>query len=151
MGHQISAIITRDNVDLSKAKEFDLCIIETVQNVKIIPLDPYHSDYWTEKLELDITDDSDIILDCETTRYFSKQIGIKKYVLIETDYHGGIGDQLATVYENNNRIMSCKNNGINEALSLIGIVKTGNLDEFDSIQLGKYRNFSNLFEKYYES
>jgi hypothetical protein len=43
-----------------------------------------------------------------------------------------------------------KPDSINKALHLIGVVPLKGLDEFDTINLSKYRHFVDLYEKYWE-
>ena len=79
-------------------------------------------------------------------------IGFKKFrkdkmvAKIRTDYFGGIGCQSAKVFENGKKILNqddeydSRLNPINSALKLLGVVRKGNMDEFDTIGLGSYRN-----------
>jgi hypothetical protein len=62
-------------------------------------------------------------------------------VWVETDYFGGGGDQGAKFWENGVRIFKkMKSYGaIDDALKLLGIVAEEGNDEFDTLELGKYR------------
>jgi hypothetical protein len=151
MGHQITAIVTGLPIDEHKAQEFDLPVF--IENgYRIIGLDVAHTDYWTERLNFQyIDDDVEIPLDCETTHYFAEELGISKYAIIHTDYLGGIGDQFAAVYEHGCVAMAAEADGINRALRLIGVKCLPGLDEFDSINLSRYRHFDRHFEKYWDN
>jgi len=91
------------------------------------------------------------------THSIAEQIGAKRYAIINTDYVGGIGSQAAVVYDHGNVSMETQAGGhgvINKALRMLGVERvpggerlTG-YDEFDSIGLGKYRDFDDYFVKY---
>jgi hypothetical protein len=151
MGHQITAIVTANPIDELKAREFDLPVF-IEHGYRIIGLDVAHTDYWTEKLDFQyIDDDVEIPLDCETTHYFADELGISKYAIIHTDYMGGIGDQFAAVYEHGCVVMATRSGGINHALHTIGVQCLPGMDEFDSLNLSKYRHFDRYFEKYWDN
>lgn len=73
-----------------------------------------------------------------------------KFALISTDYFGGVGSQFATVYRNGERVFEVTENGINQALSVIGVTRNKGKDEFDSLDLGEHRDFGVYFEKYWD-
>jgi len=149
MGHHISAIICPLPIDEEKAHALDLpFFIEGA--FAVIALDASHSDYWTEKLGLEFQSRSDMIHDNLTTLAFAEALKIEKFALIQTDYFGGVGEQWATVYENGMRTFKTTEGGINSALSKIGVVKAASKDEFDTVGLGKYRDFDDYFEKYWD-
>jgi len=83
-------------------------------------------------------------------REFANRLGMGRFVLLQTEYFGGVGDQWATVYHGAERVMEVTRGGINKALALVGVVREGNSDEFDTIGLGAHRDFSDLFEKYWD-
>lgn len=149
MGHYITAIIGKGPIKKNVADDYDLPCFEH-NDFMIIALDAAHSDYWAEKLDLFDSSERQIILDCKTTHFFAKAIGLNKYAIINTDYFGGVGEQFAVVYENGETIMPTKEGAINEALKMLGVKCVKNLDEFDSICLGNYRNFDDYFENYYD-
>lgn len=60
---------------------------------------------------------------------------------VSSDYFGGVGEQEAAVWSNGNKICFDPGYGkINAALSLIGVIKTDDNDEFDSLGLGAKRD-----------
>ncbi len=77
-------------------------------------------------------------MDTTCTHFFVKELGLTKFAIIFTDYFGGIGEQIAVVYENGKQIMVPTTDGINAALEMLGVQKNGKKDEFDSINLRKY-------------
>jgi hypothetical protein len=61
---------------------------------------------------------------------------------VETDYFGGRGAQAATACVDGKVVASKEGDGrpINEALRAIGVVRSSDEDEFDTVCLGKYRS-----------
>ncbi len=149
MGHQITAIVTALPIDQHKALKFDLPVFSE-NGYAIVGLDVAHTDYWTDRLNFpDDDEDREIILDCQLTHYFAQELSINKYAIIHTDYLGGIGEQFAVVYDRDRVIMATTAGAIDLALRLIGVKCLPGLDEFDSINLAKYRHFDRYFEKYW--
>lgn len=64
---------------------------------------------------------------------------------IETDYFGGFGDQSSKLYRDNLILMNedtrkdPDSNPINQALKMMGVKAKTGMDEFDTINLGRYR------------
>ena len=158
MGHHISAIVCKPSADIEKVAEFDLPIIRAGKFV-IIPMDAAHSDEWTKRLGLGFGESrSKVILDGNFAHHVAMIASEGDYALIETDYFGGAGDQVAAVYRReqekplfaSDRVRS---GAINQALKVIGVRASmwGVLgDEFDALGLGKYRDFEDYFERYYD-
>lgn len=138
MGHHISAIIGKDKVDIEKIKELGLATAFESGYV-IILFDLYSMCKLGEILNKSTDSNSENIeWNCELTHFLAKQIGLRKFALIETDYFAGIGDQYATYFNNGVKVLN--DVSINEALRELGVEKKNNLDEFATINLGKYRN-----------
>ena len=75
------------------------------------------------------------------------------FAVIETDYFGGNGDQAAAVYRGGIEVMppeAARRGPINKALRTAGVLTRVGLDEFDTIGLGEFRNFDDLFDSYCE-
>ena len=136
-------------INSERAKELDLPTF-TEGDFAIVGLNASHSDHWAERLGVACRFMSDMMHDDAVTQAFAKALGISKFALIYTDYFGGAGEQYATVYENGQRVLGVTPDGINQALSVIGVMCLENKDEFDSIGLGKYRRFDNHFKKYWD-
>lgn len=147
MGHHIHAIVCPLPIDIEQAKRLDLPVLKNA-GFAIIPLHYSHSDYWENKQGKAHESYSDMMHDSATTQEFARRLGITKFALVETDYFGGVGEQFATVYENGVRRFNVTEGGINKALGLIGVEKAHGKDEFETVGLGKYREFSSFFEKY---
>jgi hypothetical protein len=149
MGHNISALIAKAPIDVDAAKRFDLPVF--VRNgFAIVALHPEHCDHWTAALGLPNDSFSKMLLDCPVTREFAKALGMTRYALIETDYAGGLGTQLAAVYQGSQLEMAPTPDGINAALRMIGVTRAASDDEFDTIGLGRHRDFDELFKKYWQ-
>ncbi len=56
---------------------------------------------------------------------------------VEAEYFGGAGSQMATVWHEGE--VAAAEVTINEALRLLGVVREGDQDEFDSAGLGRHR------------
>ena len=122
----------------------------------IIPMNANHCDDWSERLELGFGDgQSKVILDGLFAHHVASIAAESDYALIETDYFGGNGDQVAAVYRKGHDsplIASerVKHGAINNALRAIGVRARKGADEFDTLGLGRYRNFEDWFARYYE-
>jgi hypothetical protein len=155
MGQHISAIICKPSVDVERASEFDLPIIRSGDFV-ILPMDARHSDDWTERLGIGFGGShSKVIFDGRFAHHVAAIVAEVDYALIETDYFGGAGDQVAAVYLIGQELPifasdRVPSGAINEALKLIGVHARKGSDEFDTLGLGAYRDFEDYFEHYYE-
>ena len=64
----------------------------------------------------------------------------ESFLYVETDYFGGIGHQSSLVYtKNDGHITHIDYKTINKALSFYGIPNSFDTDEFDMINLGRFR------------
>ena len=145
MGHQISAIIGKDRINIEKAKEYGLAVAFE-NGFAIVILDFYAMCELGEILDKSIDSDSENIdWDCELTHFLAKEIGLENFALIQTDYFAGFGEQYASYFKNNIKILNEIN--INYALSVLGVEKKNELDEFDTINLNEYRNTEVYYEK----
>lgn len=147
MGHHISAIITKGQVDRSITDKYDLPVFEE-NGFSIIALDAGHSDYWAEQLNIEFKCNRKIIPDNEVTHFFCRELGLSLYAIIVTEYFGGRGSQSAAVYKSGELILEGVK--INKALRKIGVVRGILRDEFTKINLGEYRSFEDYFDKYWE-
>ena len=122
----------------------------------IIPMNAYHSDDWSERLVLNFGPKrSEVILDGTFAHHVAHIAAEEYYALVETDYFGGAGDQVAAAYKIGEIeplfASERKPSGaINTALKKIGVKTRDGLDEFDTLKLGNLRSFEDYFEKYYE-
>ena len=150
MGHRISALIAKAPIGTEVAQQFDLPVI-VESGFVIVGLYAGHSDHWGEKLGLENTAFSEMILDCPVTHEFARRLGMERYALIETNYFGGHGEQFAAVYSGTTIEMPATKGGINEALKRLGVKRQSNMDEFDTIGLGRQRSFDDQFRKYWQA
>ncbi|WPU99618.1 hypothetical protein SNE26_26740 [Mucilaginibacter sp. cycad4] len=143
MGHHIDAIIGKGPINEEKAKAYGLAIAYEL-GYAIVVLDWDSVLYWSGKLNLSCDSTiEDLEWDCELIHYFARELNLNDYALIKTDYFAGIGDQYAALYKNG--ILAWHGRSINIALAEIGIMRTLNLDEFDTINLGEYRNSEHYY------
>lgn len=63
---------------------------------------------------------------------------------VSTDYFGFGGDQYSKLYKDGKKVQ--KFDSINEGLRAIGVVKEGDMDEFDTVHLGRYRSNDDFYE-----
>jgi hypothetical protein len=139
MGHSIKAIIgkkTETNIDVIKKYELAAAF---EKEFTIIILEDDSIYHWSEKLNYETDSESDD-LDFASPIVFkiANDLGFKKYALIKTDYFGGGGGQIASLYENTTCII--KENTINNVLKELGVVAIAGNDEFDEINLREYRS-----------
>lgn len=66
----------------------------------------------------------------------------KTVAKITTDYFGGMGEQSAKLFVNNEKVFDGDDTHgpINKVLKRLGVVRESGLDEFDTVGLGKYRS-----------
>jgi hypothetical protein len=150
MGHAISALLTRAEVSVEKAAAFGLPVIQLPQHISMLPLTPEYLDRWSEVLGISGFKSERPLLNCNVAHHIAIQlVGEEPFAIIETDYFGGAGDQAAVVYAAESLLMSptvAARGPINNALRLLGVSATQGRDEFDTVELGKYRSFEDLRE-----
>ncbi len=161
MGHNIEAIITKEKPNSEILKSLDIPIIKE-GDFNIIPLDSCHLTFWGKKWN---TFDEygelfgGINMIClKSIERLAVELNIADFIIIGTDYHAGIGDQAARVYKDSTFVtikgifygnnFGLKGVDINSALKEIGVVKLEDMDEFDTINLSKYRSFESYFTAY---
>jgi len=137
MGHNICAIVGKTSINESKVKEYQLAVAFENEYAVVI-LDQESIDYWSEKLNLSYQSVSENInWACELVFFWAKELGLEKYGIIQTDYFGGMGSQWASLYENGKPLLTEKS--INEVLQALGVSRTQEKDEFETINLDEYR------------
>ncbi len=153
MGHHISAIVCRPSRDVGRLADFDLPVLRAGDFV-IIPMDAGYCDDWTERLDLAYgPNGSEVIFDCPFAHHVAGIGAAGEYALIETDYFGGHGDQVAAVYRKGVEeplfaSQRVRRGAINDALRKIGVRACKGMDEFDTLGLGRHRDFDHYFERY---
>jgi len=160
MGHAISAVVLRGEFDRQRADEFDLKPIATKYGVTIFPLDARFCDYWEAKLDVSGFVSDYPLLNCRVVHHMMQQIApVAMFAVIQTDYHGGVGQQWAAVYQGDQELMpttttpggpvsiGVSRRPINKALRLLG-VRPWISDAFTAIGLHHYRDWDDLFEQH---
>ena len=153
MGHHIGAVLLRGPYDDEKARAFDLKPIPLEFGITLFPLDPKHTDYWSGKLGVHGSRSPHRpLLNSEVIHHMVNAIADDPlFAVIETDFFGGIGDQVAAVYRGQKELMAPRvgyRGPINDALHLLGVTARGPLDLFDTLGLREYRDFDDLYEEY---
>jgi hypothetical protein len=137
MGHNISAIIGKKPINEQKLKSYQLALAYE-SDFAIVILDQDSMWYWADELNLSVDSESERIRwACELSFFFAREIGMTKYAIINTDYFAGMGGQAASLYENGIAILPEKS--INEVLNALGVIQEAGKDEFDTLNLGEYR------------
>ncbi|MBN2695132.1 hypothetical protein JXR93_10765 [bacterium] len=155
MGHNITAIILKDNYNKTVAESFGLFGKELPFSLTLFHIDHYQTACWQYELktigqlETSITDN--LIFPTEIAiSEVVKNISINKkplYAIIQTDYFGGVGNQYASIYQYKNNIDKNAKT-INQVLIHLGVKRDGEFDEFDTIGLGNIRSQPDIFDKY---
>lgn len=158
MGHSISAVVLRGPFDPEAAARFDLTAIPLTDDLTLFPLHARYTDFWAEKLGvLDQTDDVPL-LNFAVVHHIVRHLAADPlFALVETNYFGGTGSQAAAVYRGASVVMPPEGTEIgrgpvgpiNRALRALGVIASGR-DEFDTVGLGRYRDFYDLFDRYHE-
>lgn len=153
MGHHITALLI--NQPFRAPDAFDLTPITLTPTLTLFHIDHYYSAYWQSirggSALLDLPDDlpsifpsEGVLVDIvrELTGHDAPTWG-----LIQTDYFGGMGDQWAALFTGAQRITS-SGARINAVLRGLGIVRSADLDEFDTVGLGNHRHSPESLDRY---
>jgi hypothetical protein len=155
MGHQISAALLKGLYEDQRARSFDLTAIQMSPEITMFPLCASFCDRWGDVLRIAGFRSHRPLLNCNVVHHMMNRIASAPlFAIIETDYFGGNGSQAAAVYQGHVEIMPAAVSPIGErtigpinaALRLLGVVPSRGADEFDSLGLGAYRSFDDLFE-----
>ena len=152
MGHSISAIVVKIENPIDSLLDYDLRKIVSGE-FAIIPLNSHHNDHWTEKLGIGLGHYSKATNDTPFTHFIASRITTSPFAMIETEYFGGCGNQIAAVYDVGQPapIFSSgwvAGGAINKALEIIGVPHSCGLDRFEAIGLSENRDFDDWFLNY---
>jgi hypothetical protein len=138
MGHHIDALIGKLPVDIDKIRHYGLATAFE-NGYAIVLLDRDHLWKWSEITGLDeVSDDMEVeVYDGGLIHFFAKEIGLKHYAVIKTDYFAGMGDQSAILFDEGDAI---KKGSINQVLLSLGVIVTDKYDAFEQINLDEYRD-----------
>lgn len=147
MGHHIEVLIAKFDLLQAEAKRFLATPIASIpQRLGVLTVE-------RESIDPSGVDEEMVFEDwplpCRLVA-FAKEISLRTPVAyVATEYHGGVGSQRAVVWEAGDVIFgpACDDTDfsrirtwpINAALRLIGVKRRWFRDEFDSINLGNYR------------
>ena len=157
MPHNITAIILKGKYDKFDAERFDLLGKDLPFSLTLFHIDHYQTACWQYELraigqlETSITDNfifPNEIAIAEIIKTISTDDN-PLFAIIQTDYFGGIGNQYASVYRYKDNIDKNAKT-INNVLVHLGVIRNGQLDEFDTIGLDKIRTQPDFLEKYVE-
>jgi hypothetical protein len=152
MGHHIGAVLLRGPFDEERARAFDLKPVPLTAQITLFPLDAGYYDHWADRLGITGFVSERPLLNGRVVHHLMRQIAPEPlFAVIETDYCGGTGDQAAAVYRGEREVMApsvAAVGPINEALRHLGVLATGGRDDFDTVDLGRFRDFDDLFDSY---
>lgn len=151
MSHIIEAVILKGEYEREKAKIYDLIEEELDFDLTMFFIDTDYTTYWQEKLNISGFLETNNPypnrrVTYELMRIISKSEQIE-YAVISTAYTGGIGEQFANVYRNDQNV-DLAINSISDALRYLGVQKGDHYDEFDAVGLGKFRSNPEYLNKY---
>ncbi len=157
MEYSITAVIAPLHIDEEQARQYDIPVFKE-NGFAIIAFDDLCLDYWSDKLSIPNYYDflsKLIILDCPMLHVLAQAICEDKYALIEINYSredhfAVIESQYAGVFCKHGVIKRIKEDAVNDCLSFIGVERKEGYDEYASINLGKYTDFDEYFEKYHD-
>lgn len=145
MGHHIRAVIGKRSDVQKLADDWVFSkLIELPQDFAMVPMTIRLLENVEELMEL-----SEAELDCgldgldnSVIRLLEEYSLQTKLAYIETDYFGGIGTQGGVLYENGAEKISPQvgKGSINVLLKELGAWRKPDKDEFDCLELGKYRH-----------
>ena len=120
--------------------------------ITLFPLDAEYCDHWADRLGITGFVSERPLLNCRLVHHMMREfVPEPLFAVIETDYFGGRGDQAAGVYRDDWEVMAPAVGAvgpINEALRHLGVRASPGLDEFDTVGLGRFRDFYGLFDDY---
>lgn len=159
MGHHISAVVLRGSFDERRAVEYDMKPIRLTADLTLFLLDARYTDHWAEKHGVSGFVSDTPLLNSAVIHHMVNSIATDPlFAVIETDYAGGNGAQAAAVYRGAVEVIapewtaighfSGSKGPINRALLLLGVNRSGDRDEFETVGLDHHRDFYDLFEAY---
>lgn len=144
MSHTINLYVLKASSNVAKLSH----VPHVIENGYILlPL----SDHIVSDLGIDYMDD-----DYQKKAEYKMLQSCPDMAWVETDYFGGLGDQDAKAWVNRVPFLSKKGDttskhmSINEALKAIGVERTEDKDEFDTINLGNYRSNHSIINEWEE-
>lgn len=153
MSHHIAAIVIKVPFDAAVAERFDVQPIALTSALTMFLIDHYYTAYWQSVCGMEG------LLDAPQSSIFPSERVVltivreltkeaePSFAVIMTDYFGGAGSQWAAGYIGERR--TTENDAtINDALKMLGVVRTEGNDEFDTVGLGNHRRSPDYLDKY---
>lgn len=151
MSHIIEAIILKGEFNKEEAEKYDLIGVGLDFDLTMFFIDADFTAYWQEKLNVSgFLETNNQYPNKRVIYELMKRIGTNEqieYATICTAYVGGMGEQFANVYKNDQNV-DLSINTISDALKYLGVIKGDHYDEFDAIGLGRYRSNPEYLNKY---
>jgi hypothetical protein len=153
MGHHISAVLLTGPFDEVQSHVFDMKAIRLREDLTLLPLNASYCDFWSEKLGIyGFVSERPLLNSCVVHSMVNSIASNPLFAVIDTDYFGGAGSQAAAVYHGTTELMPPETSStfgpINRALRRLGVNAYGHRDEFETVGLHRFRDFSDLFERY---
>ena len=152
MAHIIDAIVLKNNYDSKEAEKYDLRGVPLDFGLTMFFIDDDFINYWQNKLNIaGFLETNCPYPNARVIYEFMKRISRSdpiQYAVVSTAYVGGIGEQYANVYKNDENVdISIKT--ISDALRFLGVLKESHYDEFDALGLGRFRSNPDYLNKYH--
>lgn len=151
MSHIIQAILLKGPYNHEEADKYELAGVDLDFDLTLFYIDNDFIDYWEKKLAYSGYLESNCHLVNKRVIYeLMKRISLSipvEYAIIVTAYVGGMGDQFANIYRNDQNVDPSFNT-INDVLNYLGVDRGNHLDEFDAVGLGRYRSNPGYLDKY---
>lgn len=149
MGHHIHAVVGKADVLRSIAQELGLVgVVPLAQGFGLVPIREEDADRFHESAAGTDQPDFEWLLPGFAKR-LRQASADTPLAYIETEYHGGTGTQRAIVWLNGAEAATLPATSdesadsrlwpINRALVMLGVQRTGDADEFETLGLGKHR------------
>lgn len=151
MGHNLSAII--GNCAATEKLSADWSCAQTIRLPQGYCLIPLTDDFFDTVTAAFGTSNeagaTDLIYLTAAIHHLLCQYTVhNKLIYIETDYTGGVGTQAGVLYSNGQISVLPQNSSgtINRLLQALGVKRLPGKDEFDTLQLGRYRHTNDLVD-----
>lgn len=91
----------------------------------------------------------DLVSDEDITELMVRNMRTERVGWMESDYHGGFGDQHAKYWVHGKKEnVRSRSNPVNEVLSNLGVVPSSKSDEWDTVGIGRYREENDIIEEW---
>ena len=154
MGHHITAIVIPGAPVPAALETYDLRPVALAEGLTLLHIDHYYSAYWQARLglagELPIVGEVPLVFPREAVLAVIAAavtgLSAPRFVILQTDYFGGVGSQWAFAYEGADLLPG--DGMINAALRQLGVRRRAGVDEFDTVGLGGHRSPPEDLERY---